>query len=111
MVADRLPFNESPVGERLMREVLTCGRALSPSFDTLLKLRRATERFDNSISAGMTSAVALAGAAGEIVAAASRGEFAVAGEIDSAGSIAQDGVIHLLDAFERRMRRTNPSWD
>jgi hypothetical protein len=102
MVADRLPFNESPVGERLMREVLTCGRALSPSFDTLLKLRRATERFDNSISAGMTSAGALAGADGKFDAAGSRGASAVGGEIDAAGSIAHDGMIYLFDAFERQ---------
>jgi hypothetical protein len=30
MVADRLRSNESPKGERLMREVLAYGRALSP---------------------------------------------------------------------------------
>jgi hypothetical protein len=43
MVAGQLPFNESPVSERRMREVLACGRTLSWSFATLLKLRRDTE--------------------------------------------------------------------
>src|SRR5271156_444668 len=109
MGADRLPFNESPVGERLLQEMLACDWALSPSFDTLLKLRRAIERFDNSISAGMISPGAEAGAAAEIDAATSRGEFAVGGEINAAGSIAQDGVIYWVEALGKRSRRTNPT--
>jgi hypothetical protein len=59
----------------------------------------------------MTSVGVEAGASGEIVAAASRDKFAVVGEIDSAGLIAQNGVIYLFDAFEKQMRRTSPRRD
>ena len=58
----------------------------------------------------MISADVEAGAIVEFAAAAPRGEFAVADQIDAAGPIAQDGVIYLLDAFDRKMPRTKPPW-
>jgi hypothetical protein len=58
----------------------------------------------------MISADVEDGATVEFDAAASRGEFAVADEIDGAGSIAQNGVIYLLDAFDSKMPRTKPPW-
>jgi hypothetical protein len=106
LVTDRLAMDGSPAAERLMGQ-LACDWALSQSFDAFLKLRLASVRFDNSVSAEMTIAGVRAGAAVDIGAATWRGEFAVACEIDAAGSIPQDRVMHLLHAFERQMRRPN----
>jgi hypothetical protein len=55
----------------------------------------------------MTSAGVEAGASGEIVAAASRDKFAVVGEIDAAGLIAQDGVIYLMRSRSKCAERAH----
>jgi len=90
------------LGQRVLQFVLARGQALLPSLAALLNLGRSTRRFDNSISAEIASAGALAGAAGAIDAAAIRGKSAVASEFDAVGSIAQDGMIYLFDAIERQ---------
>jgi hypothetical protein len=46
LAADRLPFDDNPETERLRRFDLACGRGLARSLNSLLKLRRATERVD-----------------------------------------------------------------
>jgi hypothetical protein len=58
----------------------------------------------------MISADVEDGANVEFDAAASRGEFAVADEIDAAKFIAQVNVIYLFDAFDSKMPRTKPPW-
>ena len=108
MVGDRVASDENAAAEGLMRDVLACGQELSRALATSLKLHRTAGRFDISISAEITSAEVESIATVGFDAAAPRGEFAVADEIDAAGSIAQDGVIYLLDAFDRKMPRTKP---
>jgi hypothetical protein len=50
LAADRLAFDDSPEAERLRRFDLACGRGLARSLDSLLKLRRAPELGDRSLS-------------------------------------------------------------
>jgi hypothetical protein len=59
----------------------------------------------------MTSADVEARATAKFDAAAVRGEFAADVGIDGAGSIAQNGMIYLPDAFDGQTRRTNPPGD
>jgi hypothetical protein len=90
--------------------MLAFGRDVSSPFDTSDTLRRAITKFDIFIAAEMTSADVEARATAKFDAAAVRGEFAGAVGIDGAGSIAQNGVIYLLDAFDSKMPRTKPPW-
>ena len=50
LAADRLAFDDSPEAERLRRHDLACGRGLARSLDSLIKLRRAPELADCSVS-------------------------------------------------------------